>query len=61
MITLCVINARCSRRWLGGGKESDYTMRNQCGCLGRWLGGGREGDYTMCNQWRVLEKVVRWG
>ena len=38
-ITQCVINARCFFRWLGGGKESDYTMCNQWWVLGtevRW-------------------------
>ena len=39
VITQCVINARCFRRWLGEGKESDYTMCNQWWVLGtvvRW-------------------------
>ena len=29
VITRCVINGGCLGRWLGGGRESDYTMCNQ--------------------------------
>ena len=29
VITRCVINGGCLGRWLGGGREGDYTMCNQ--------------------------------
>ena len=57
MITQCVINGGCLGRWLGRGREGDYTMCNvdYTMCNQHW-DGDRDGDgdvdvdYTTCNQ-----------
>ena len=40
VIIQCVINGESLGRWLGGGRESDYTMCNQWWVLVKVVGWG---------------------